>query len=355
MARSHVWWPQLDSDIEDTARKCTHCIKTKNAPPLSPLLPWTWPSAPWKRIHIDFATHEEKHYLVLVDAHSKWPEVVGPMKRTNAESTINALSNIFTRYGFPEQIVSDNGPPFQSTEYAEFLKLNGIHRVLVSPYHPASNGQAERFVQTLKKFLKASTLDGQLHKRIQNFLLTYRSTQHATTGVSPSKLFLQREVRTRLSLVRPNITLQVENSQSKMKSYYDLNTKFREIPTGGRVLARDHLSSQKWQPGAVSGRQAPYSYQVLLDDGRSWNRHIDDLLEHGKGNKPTESLQRGSNDMVPTSVLETSDAVLAKDKDDTQAPVVQPAAESSGSTEVETTLRRSQRTPRPPKRLIEDI
>lgn len=56
------------------------------------------------------------------------------MRSTNAATTISALSNLFTRYGFPEQVVSDNGPPFQSREYAEFLKQNGIQRVLVSPY-----------------------------------------------------------------------------------------------------------------------------------------------------------------------------------------------------------------------------
>lgn len=75
MARSHVWWPKLDANLEKLARECPQRIQTRNAPPSAPLFPWTWPSGPWKRIHIDFATHEEKHYLVLVDAYSKWPEV----------------------------------------------------------------------------------------------------------------------------------------------------------------------------------------------------------------------------------------------------------------------------------------
>jgi transposase InsO family protein len=78
------------------------------------------------------------------------------MKSTTAGSTINALRCIFGRYGLPEQVVSDNGPPFQSVEYEDFLKQNGIQRMLVSPYHPASNGQAERFVQTFKNYLKTS-------------------------------------------------------------------------------------------------------------------------------------------------------------------------------------------------------
>jgi len=92
--------------------------------------------------------------------------------------------------------------------------------VLVSPYHPAANGQAERFIQTFLKFLQASG-DGTLHPRIQNFLLTYRSTQHATTGTTSTKLFLPRELRTQLSLLHPNISLHVTNNQTKMKTYYD--------------------------------------------------------------------------------------------------------------------------------------
>ena len=146
--------------------------------------------------------------------------MVGTKRSTNAATTISALSNLFTGYGFPEQVVSDKGPPFQSREYAD-LKQNGMQQVLVSPYHPAANGQAERFVQTFKKFVKSSASKGTLNQSIQNFLLTYRSTQHATTGATPAKLILQRELRTRLALVRPDISLQVINNQAKMRSYYD--------------------------------------------------------------------------------------------------------------------------------------
>ena len=67
-------------------------------------------------------THQAKHYLIVVDAHSKWPEVIGPTKTTTADSTINTTDNIFDRYGLPTQVVSNNGPPFQSAEYEELLQ-----------------------------------------------------------------------------------------------------------------------------------------------------------------------------------------------------------------------------------------
>ena len=155
------------------------------------------------------------------------------MKTTTAEATANALRNIFARYGLPKQIVSDNGPPFQSAEYEEFLRQNGIQRILVSSYHPSSNGLTERFVQTFKHSLESSASDPActLQQRIQNFLLSYRSTQHATTGSSPAKLFLQRELRTRLSLVRSDLASHVSCQQEKMKMHHDQHAKILLLVT----------------------------------------------------------------------------------------------------------------------------
>lgn len=119
---------------------------------------------------------------------------------------------MFVRHGFPEQIVC---PQFTSEEFAVFLKLNGVRS---APYHPSTNGLAERFVQSLKQGLKASVHTGlPLSHRLCNFLLTYRSTAHSTTGVSPSSLFLKREVRTRFDLLRPDPESQVSEKQTKQK------------------------------------------------------------------------------------------------------------------------------------------
>ena len=278
MARSYVWWPKIDSVIEETVRSCPQCSNNRTAPPAAPLHPWSWPSIPWQRLHVDFATCEGNHYLIVVDAHSKWPGVLGPMRTTNAEATINALRTLFARYGLPQQIVCDNGPPFQSAEYENFLKQNGIQQVLVSPYHPFSNGQAERFVQTFKKFMKTSSSKTNLPQQIQNFLLSYRCTPHSTTGCTPSKLFLQREVRTRLSLVKPDTARLVAANQSKMKANYDKHANLRELLLGQPVLAKDHRS-HGWTPATILERNAPHSYTVVMSDRRVWNRHAHHILQ----------------------------------------------------------------------------
>ena len=114
------------------------------------------------------------------------------------------MRDLFSKYGIPMQVVSDNGPQFCSAEFENFLKTNGVKHVRVVPYHTARNGLAERMVQSFKRSYHFSKQDWILtHQSIANFLLTYHSTSHLTTGYTPPKLFLGRELRTRLSLFTP--------------------------------------------------------------------------------------------------------------------------------------------------------
>jgi transposase InsO family protein len=106
------------------------------------------------------------------------------MSSTSSLKTIEVLRSLFARYGLPEQFVTDNGPQFSSAEFANFMKGNGIKRIISAPYHPASNGFAERFVQTLKQALKAGEKDGKnIDHHLAEFLFEYRATPHATTNV----------------------------------------------------------------------------------------------------------------------------------------------------------------------------
>lgn len=110
-----------------------------------------------------------KMYLVLVDAHSKWLDVQ-IMNSITSETTISRLRSIFATYGLPQQIVTDNGPTFTSEAFKELTKLNGIKHTFSAPYHPSSNGLAERVVQTFKQSLH-QVQDENLTERIQSFCL----------------------------------------------------------------------------------------------------------------------------------------------------------------------------------------
>ena len=182
------------------------------------LHPWMWPEKPWQRLHIDYAgPFLGRYFLIVVDARAKWPEVI-PTATITSEKTITELQKLFSTHGIPEQIVSDNGTQFTSLEFGEFLKKHGIKHMLSAPYHPATNGEAERFVQTFKHALKAARLDpGTLETNLARFLLSYRTTPNATTNVSPAELLFNRQIRTRLTIVVPKVSSTVSYKQAAQK------------------------------------------------------------------------------------------------------------------------------------------
>ena len=134
-------------------------------------------------------------YLIVVDAYSKWPEVIRSSSTSTSE-TIKVLLSLFARHGLPDKLVSDNGPQFTSDEFKEFVLNCGILHIKTAPYHPQTNGEAECFVQTFKNFVKRASHDKNLNQRqideAIKFLMTYRCTPHSGTEISPSYLMLNR-------------------------------------------------------------------------------------------------------------------------------------------------------------------
>ena len=315
IARSYVWWPKLDNDIESLTKSCSHCQSVRNSPPVAPLHPWNWPTKPWQRIHVDFAgPFQQRMFLLVVDSHSKWPEVI-EMKSTTTAATVTELRCLFSCHGLPEQLVSDNGPQFASDEFQSFVKSNSVKHIRCAPYHPSSNGAVERFVQTFKKAMQASSKsDSSFTQRLMNFLLTYRITPHSTTNVASCTLFLMREVRTRFDLLRPDINRNVALRQAQQKFQHDSHAHNRELFVGQRVMVRNLRPGDKWVPGTIIERTGPLSYLVQVSGGQTWKRHIDHLRqmfdspkEEDNFTSNKESLMRYPQTTKPTTVPDTPD------------------------------------------------
>ena len=158
-------------------------------------------------------------FLVVVDAHLKWLEVF-QMHTATSRATIQQLQALFAQFGLPQMIVTDNGPCFSSEEFTLFLKNNCILHLKSAPYHPSTNGLAERAVQTFKQGMKKFT-ERDLRDRISHFLAHYRTTPHTTTGVYPAELLLGRRPRTRLDLLRPSVSTRVNHKQLQQKQAHD--------------------------------------------------------------------------------------------------------------------------------------
>ena len=131
------------------------------------------------------------------------------MKQTKSLDTIEKLRSLFARYGLPLQIVTDNGPQFISEEFKTFQKLNQVKYTLCPPYHPASNGFAEKYVQTFKRMFGKMEPRVFAHK-VAKVLFDYGNAPHSTTGISPAELFLIRAPRTQISLFKPCLQWKVQ-------------------------------------------------------------------------------------------------------------------------------------------------
>ncbi|XP_017488870.1 PREDICTED: uncharacterized protein LOC108377121 [Rhagoletis zephyria] len=150
LARRYVWFPGIDRQIENVHATGAICQASANLPKQE-FSPWPEPSGPWERLHLDFAgPYFNRMWLIVVDAYSKFPYTI-ELAAATTMTAIAALQRIFSVEGLPITIVTDNGTQFTSREFKEFCERNVIKHLTTAPFHPASNGLAERGVRTFKE------------------------------------------------------------------------------------------------------------------------------------------------------------------------------------------------------------
>ena len=331
MARSLIWWPKIDHHIAAVAMNCKDCQETRNqSSSVSKEAKWPTPPQPWHRVHADFAEFKGLNFLVIVDAYSKWPEVL-LMTKTTASLTVEVLSEVFARLGLPAEMVTDNGPQFSSGVMREFMERNGIRHLMGAPYHPQTNGLAERFVQTLKKYLKKTEKDALSTKRkVAKFLLRYRNTPHATTQKSPANVLMGKQLRSRFDLMSPPAIVPSSRNSSKFS-----------VDDG--VLARDFREGKKWQKGKIVKQLGQYLFAVE-SEGRVFKRHEDQLLPLTTANEDVEE-----EEALEPEEEEGGSVDVAAPASSEAAPIITEAAPTV-SEAAPTVLRRSARTRNAPQR-----
>ncbi|XP_060118325.1 LOW QUALITY PROTEIN: uncharacterized protein K02A2.6-like [Heteronotia binoei] len=203
LARSYVWWPGMDEEIEGWVRKCRACQESRPEPPSAPAQCWETNRKPWSRMHVDFAgPFQGQIFFILVDAYTKWLEVI-PVASTSTAAAIRALRRVLSTHGIPDTIVSDNGTAFTSREFQEFLQRYLIRHIRSAPFHPATNSQVERMVHTTKEAL-GRIVQGDWDHRLAASLFDNRITPNLITGVSPAELLMGRKFITRLDRLHPD-------------------------------------------------------------------------------------------------------------------------------------------------------
>lgn len=266
LARMHVYWPNIDDQIENFVKLCKKCALHGKSPTKTLLHSWPTPSKPWERLHIDYAgPFKNTNFLIVIDAYSKWPEII-ETKTTTSSKTIEILTSIFARFGAPLQLVSDNGTQFTSVEFQLFCNVNGIEHIRTSPYHPMSNGQAERFVDTFKRAMKKLEGEGNLKEILQIFLMSYRSTpnKNCKQNESPAEMLLGRKIRTTLDLLKPTkIIFSDPNVQMEDQFNRKHGSKHREFVIGEKVFVQVHSSNTwHWEEGEILDKIGIVNYVV---------------------------------------------------------------------------------------------
>ncbi|KAJ8898451.1 hypothetical protein PR048_003811 [Dryococelus australis] len=254
-----IYWKKIDSDIEHLIRSCSECVAIKNSPAKAPSQHWEEPERNRQLIHIDYASpYQDYHFLVSVDAKSKWAEIVPCSSAPTSKSSIKILKDIFSRNGFPEVMKSDNATIFTSEEFAQFCREAGIFQKFCAAGHPATNGLAERNVQTLKHRL--ATMSNQnmpIHQKVWEILFRYRVTP-LSNGKSPAEQYLNRPIRIQLDAMR---LIKCHESPAPTQPAC-------QFSEGERISARYYLNNKAhWKCGKVLKKLGNLHYLVELDNG----------------------------------------------------------------------------------------
>lgn len=286
LARSVVYWPHIDEEIEKLVQSCTSCAEHQNAPPKPANHPWMLPEKPWSRLHIDHAINFlGSNWLVLVDAYSKYP-CIHMTSSVSAKSTTNILEQEFAHFGYPHTLVTDNAQAFHSDEFQAWCRERGITHLTGAPYHPATNGAAERLVQSFKQSLRKSLLPPKA--ALNEFLMQYRRTP-LTSGYSPSELLNGRQLRCKLDALVPSPAHVAQGKQAKeaMKTQCSEKTKVVGSTTYAYTVGAPCYAlycgpkrnkDPRWIPAVVVKVFGTRSVHVrVLPRGPIWRRHITQL------------------------------------------------------------------------------
>jgi hypothetical protein len=218
------------------------------------------------------------------------------------------LSDVFAIHGYPYGMVSDNPTIFVSDHLKSYCGQNGILQTLIAPGHPATNGLAERNVQTMKARLKAMANEPlPMHSKVREILFRYRATPLSNIK-TPSEIYLQHNIRIQLDAVRP--IKHVQNTDHAVKS--------RQLSVGDRVQTRSYIKNQTvWKLGIIILKFG--KLQVKLDDGFMFKRHNNQLRKTGIPKKSvsfapaTRALPTHLADLVPCILVQELNLQHASD------------------------------------------
>ena len=304
----HFLWPGMLKDVRAYVRQCEGC---QRAAPVkggrAPLQPLPCVTEPFSTVAFDIVgplpstTSGYRYILTCMCLFTKFPEAI-PLRRCDNTSVCDAMVEIFSRYGVPKTLLSDQGSVFTSQLTRQLCKAFSIEKVQTSPYHPQSDGALERWHACLKGMIKRSDLKvKQWDVSLRYLLFAYRDTPHCVTGFSPFVLMFGREgngplkflsdawigeseeevkveeylvaAKTKMCEAAELVSDRERVAKAKMKSFYDRKAVIKTFDPGDKVLVRKPILRGKlqkaWQgPYVVEAKVSPITYLVKVGGSR---------------------------------------------------------------------------------------
>ena len=281
LARTEVYRPGIDLDIKEQCEKCTTCAEFQNKPSKMSNHPWMLLENPWVRLHVDHAINfMGKNWFVIIDAYSKYP-CIYPTSSISTKSTMELLEETFEHFGYPHSLVTDNATNFMAKYFQDWCKERGIAHLTGAPYHPATNGAAERLVQNFKQALRKSTLSSKM--ALHEFLMQYRRTP-LPCGYLPSELLNGRQIQTKVDILLPSPAHAAQKKQmsEKLRSNHkdvDDSNPFKEgMSCYALICGPKQTEKPRWAPATVVKVLGPRNTNVrITSSGHIWRRHVDQL------------------------------------------------------------------------------
>lgn len=300
-------WPAMTKQVKTYVRHCLICASIKRGGALQPNAPLhpRPPTRPWQVVSFDVmgpyaeTRNKNRFLLVLTDTFSKWVEIQA-VPTTGANTIVRFLTETFHRWGFPERIITDNGPQFRSLTWQRFLRRHDITGYTSPVYHQRAN-PVERRNQEIKKALRLNTRDqpeNRWDEGLTEAIFNLHTRRNAATGMSPSQALLGAP------LVKPGEWAHPVNQEEVHNNAREREARIQQVQRRQQVYARNlfpvpreaqvhfHVGDQvlvRTFPGTSTALSAPWSgpfpvVTVLGDNtyevdrnGSQFPIHVDDL------------------------------------------------------------------------------
>ena len=270
-AKQAVYWPGLNDQLEQLIFNCQLCLKysrSKKKPDAYSTLGQEILIFPWTKLATDLFHFEGHSYLLIVDYTSQFP-VMRKLTSMMAHHIVNHIKQIFAEYGWPDTLISDNGPCYASEIFKGLMAEYHINHITSSPHYPQSNGLDEKYVQIVKNLFHKAKEEGQ---DLYKCLMTYRKTPLSSTLQSPMQILSKRATRSTLPLSNA-----AKCQMGLHSDHLRVNQKNQHLPTHDLCLDQavmyQDATTKKWYPAKITNLcDEPRSYIISTEDGTQYRK-----------------------------------------------------------------------------------